>query len=87
MMPTCSEVARLLASGKYQDAELTRRALVRLHLVMCGDCARYAAELTSLNEAAHAALHEPLDPARLAELERQLVARMASPNREDPPSS
>ena len=87
MMPTCREVARLLASGQYQDAELTRRALVRLHLIMCGDCARYAAELTSLNEAARAALHEPLDPARLADLERQLVTRIASANAEDPPAS
>ncbi len=87
MMPTCREVARLLASGRYEDAELTRRALARLHLMMCGDCARYAAELNSLNEAARTALHEPLDPARLAEFERLLIARMTPPNREDHPSS
>lgn len=77
MMPTCKEVSRLLASGELETAPAARRIFTRLHLLMCDDCSRYAKELRQLGEAARQALGSPLDPSRLASLERAILARLA----------
>ena len=77
MMPTCREVTRLLASGQLEAAPLARRILVRLHLLLCDECGRYARELVGLGEAARTALRTPLDPERLAALERAILERAA----------
>lgn len=76
MMPSCREVSRLLASGEVDTAPAVRRILTRLHLLMCGDCARYSRELRHLGEAARQALRSPLDPQRLAALERAILERV-----------
>ncbi len=77
MMPTCREIARLLASDELEDAGLVRKALVRLHLLMCDECGRYARELKGLGQAAREALRQPLDPERLVALERIILQRAA----------
>ncbi len=51
-MPSCKEVARLIASEELADAGRSKRALVRIHLLMCRDCRRYAAELRAIGAAA-----------------------------------
>ena len=51
-MPSCKEVARLIASEELVDAGLSKRALVRIHLLMCRHCRRYAAELRAIGAAA-----------------------------------
>jgi hypothetical protein len=78
MMPTCREVTRLLASGQLEGAALAKRILTRLHLMMCDDCGRYAKELRGLGEMAREALRAPLDPTRLAALERAILERASS---------
>jgi len=76
-MPSCREVTRLLASEELAEAAAVRRILVRLHLLMCGDCSRYARELEGLGRAAREALRAPLDSERLAALERAILERAA----------
>jgi hypothetical protein len=78
MMPTCREVVRLLASEQLKEAALTRRILVRLHLMMCDDCGRYAKELEGLGEVARDAFRQPLDAARLSDLEKAILKRAAA---------
>lgn len=75
MMPTCREVTRLLASGQLEEAAHIRKILVRLHLLMCDDCGRYARELDDLGKVAREALRQPLDPTRLAALEQAIMER------------
>ena len=67
---------RLLASGEVDQASLSGRILLRIHLLMCDDCGRYAAELEEITRVAREALRQPLDPARLAELERSVLRGM-----------
>jgi hypothetical protein len=76
MMPSCKEVSRLLASGEVDTVPAARRILTRLHLIMCDDCTRYSRELRQLGETARQALRSPLDPERLAGLERAILQRM-----------
>ncbi|HXI21756.1 MAG TPA: hypothetical protein VNH46_11750, partial [Gemmatimonadales bacterium] len=63
-------MTRLLASDQLEGTSLARRVLTRLHLLMCDECGRYARELGGLGELAREALRAPLDPVRLATLER-----------------
>lgn len=51
-MPNCKEVARLIASEELADLGWSERALVRIHLLRCQDCRRYAAELRAIGAAA-----------------------------------
>ncbi len=51
-MPNCKEVVRLIASDELADAVWSDRALVRLHLLMCRHCKRYAAQLRAIGAAA-----------------------------------
>ncbi len=47
-MMTCEEVANLVASDEFKEAWWGRRMGLRLHLLMCGDCRRYAKQLRAL---------------------------------------
>ncbi len=47
-MMTCKEVAKLVASDEFKEASWGRRMGLRLHLLMCSDCRRYAKQLRAL---------------------------------------
>ncbi len=73
-MPNCKEVARLIASEELADLGWSKRALVRIHLLRCRDCRRYAAELRAIGAAA---LDQwgtrPADEQALEKLERSIL--------------
>ncbi len=48
MMMTCKKVANLVASDEFKEAWWGRRTGLRLHLLMCRDCRRYARQLRAL---------------------------------------
>ena len=56
-MPSCREIARMVASDELTDAGWVRRLSVRFHLLMCRHCTRYAAELRAIGASARNALH------------------------------
>lgn len=54
-MMSCKEVSTLLSTGQIDDAPLTRRLAVRLHLAMCRHCTAFRRQLERLTRAARAA--------------------------------
>lgn len=72
-MPTCQEVVRLLATGGGASDWTVRALLLRLHLLLCGDCRRYAREIAALGPLIRETLTQPLDAERLAALERAIL--------------
>ena len=74
MMLCCQEVARRIASDEFTEANLWQRLWVRLHLLMCGHCRRYAVQLHSIGETARS-LWGPHteDPSTLERLERDII--------------
>lgn len=54
-MMTCREVSTLLSTGQLDDAPLSRRLAVRLHLGMCRHCTAFRRQLERLARAARAA--------------------------------
>jgi hypothetical protein len=76
----------MLASGELDAAPTVRRILTRLHLLMCDNCSRYSRELRQLGATARQALRSPVDPDRLANLERAIRARVQSTGSSDTPA-
>ena len=75
-MPSCKEVARLIASEELADAGRSKRALVRIHLLMCRHCRRYAAQLRAIGAAAQDRWDSGArDRAALERLERSILER------------
>lgn len=50
-MYSCSEVAKLIASDEHLSAPALRRVEIRLHLLVCKNCARYKRQLRAIAEA------------------------------------
>lgn len=75
-MPNCKEVVRLVASEELADAGWLSRVLVRLHLLMCGNCQSYVTQLRAIGAAARDRAHSSAaDEAAFAELERAILRR------------
>lgn len=50
-MKTCKEVHRLVIEGQDRKLSLLERIAVRVHLMMCGACRRFEAQMDLLREA------------------------------------
>ncbi len=75
-MPSCKEVARLIASEELADAGRSKRALVRIHLLMCRHCRRYAGQLRAIGSAVQDRWGtRPADRQALEKLERSILKR------------
>ncbi len=75
-MLSCREVARLIASDELVDLGWLDRILVRLHLVRCHHCRRYAAQLRAISTAAlERGGFGPADLQALERLERSILER------------
>ncbi len=74
MMLCCQEVARRIASDEFEETNVWQRLWVRLHLLMCGHCRRYAVQVHSIGETARN-LWGPHteDPSTLKRLERDII--------------
>ena len=75
-MSNCKEVTRLLASEALEGAPLSLRARVRVHLLFCRHCRRYAAQLHYIgasSRALWAVRHE--DEEVLGQLEASILAQ------------
>lgn len=85
-METCREVARAIATDALVSAPWPRRFAVRLHLLWCRHCRRYASQLRALGTAARAlfARHEE-DPERLARLREGILGRTPPQKRPSDP--
>lgn len=79
-MLTCREVARAIATDELADAAWPRRLAVRLHLLGCRHCRRYASQIRAIGSAVRAlfAQHET-DPERLERLREEILGRAPGP--------
>lgn len=50
-MHSCKEVARAVSSDELSEMPLGRRLLIRWHLFMCRDCARYSKQIEAIGRA------------------------------------
>ena len=50
-MKTCKEVHRLVIEGQDRKLPFSERIAVRVHLMMCGACRRFEAQMDFLRQA------------------------------------
>ncbi len=69
-MLKCKEVSEIIAVDRFDEATWTRRLSIRLHLVMCRHCRRYASQVRALGDAARELWSRRDDPGDSAVFER-----------------
>ncbi len=75
-MLTCKETAKAVAHDEVRTAPRWRRLALRLHLLMCPPCRRYAAQIRALGTAARSLLREHgEDPTVLERLRETILSR------------
>ncbi len=76
-MVNCKEIARILGADELADAGLSERARVRLHLLFCRHCRRYAAQIETIGAAGRELWSEcPEDREALDRLELSILQGM-----------
>lgn len=58
-MPSCRDLTWMISSGALADAPVRRRLAVRLHLMLCRHCLRYARQIRAIGSAARELLARP----------------------------
>lgn len=81
-MPSCRETVRAVAGDELEPAGFFRRLTLRLHLLRCPPCRRYAAHIRALGENARRLFaEEAVDESTLKRL-RGTLRRAAEPGDE-----
>lgn len=63
LMLTCKEASRAIASEEVANTHWRKRLAVRLHLLVCRHCRRYARQVRAIGEAARELFRDsPTDP-------------------------
>lgn len=75
-MMRCREVARLLSAGETSELPWRRRFAVRLHLMMCGHCSRFARQLAWLGRTARDLARGFEEDEAVAGLETRVLRRL-----------
>lgn len=82
-MPTCKQIANDIASDALSTASWNRRASVRLHLLLCRHCRRYARQMRAIGSAVRTVFGHHEDDADARErLEKIIDCRTKEASRE-----
>ncbi len=75
-MPTCKDVATAIGQDDLRTVPWWRGLALRLHLLMCPHCRRYAAQIRAIGRAARSLFREHgEDPQVLARLQETILSR------------
>ena len=72
-MLRCKQVSTIVAGGNLSDAGLWVRLRVRLHIMMCRHCARYAAQLRAIGAKARERFHVPEERSNFDDLQKRIL--------------
>ncbi len=75
-MLNCKDVATAIGRDEWRAAPRWRRLALRLHLLMCPHCRRYAAQIRAIGAAARRLFQEHgEDPQTLERLQEAILSR------------
>ncbi len=76
-MLTCKDVATAIGRDEWRAAPRWRRLALRLHLLMCPHCRRYAAQIRAIGTTARSLFREHgVDPKVLERLHETILSRL-----------
>ena len=76
-MLTCKEVSHDIAADGLATAPWRRRVAIRLHLMMCDRCRRFAAEIVALGDATRRLVRTSSLATDDAQIEQRLLEQLA----------
>ncbi|MFH2204481.1 MAG: hypothetical protein ABIJ96_15300 [Elusimicrobiota bacterium] len=76
ILTNCRELARRSTNGEFDNASWITKLIVRMHLMMCGSCARYSRQLERISQAVCAQAERSVDPEKLVLLRRRINDRL-----------
>ena len=85
-MLRCNQVSRLVAGDDLADGRVWLQLRVRLHLMMCRHCARYAAQIRALGAKARERFARIDEQPDVEELQRRILDSAARSGAERDPS-
>ena len=75
-MLTCNDVAKAIGQDEWLTAPWQSRLALRVHLLMCRHCRRYAAQIRAIGTAARSLFREQCeDPTALERLQEKILSR------------
>lgn len=81
---TCKEVTELVGSDTLREQSWRTRLQVRLHLLMCSLCRRYAAQIRALGTQARKIMSEnPPSDAQVERMKEAILQRLDVPAPDD----
>lgn len=69
----------MVAADEVRSAGFARRVAVRMHLMMCNNCRRFAREIDQLGLAMRSMPREDLDPGTEADAVERVMRRLPPP--------
>jgi hypothetical protein len=77
MIPSCDDLARAVSDGSYDEGPAWDRVRLRLHMIACYFCRRYAAQIRWIDRAARELWAPAATPAD-EDFKRRLIGRLRS---------
>lgn len=78
-MLRCREVSRMVAADEVRSAGFARRTAVRIHLMMCNNCRRFAREVDLLGRVMRSLPPEDLGHGDETEAVERVMRRLQQP--------
>lgn len=75
LIPSCDDLARSVSDGSYEEGPAWDRLRLRLHMIACYFCRRYAAQIRWIDRAGRALWAPAAVPAD-ADFKRRLIGRL-----------
>ena len=84
-MLQCKQVTTIVGRDDLADAGPWLRMKIRFHLMMCGHCSRYAAQIRAIGEKARERFH-PKERSDVEKLQQRILEAADRSRREQDPS-
>ena len=82
-MPSCREVTRAITAGELEKAPFRQRLGLRLHVMLCRHCRRYARQIRAIGMAAREILRRPIGADESLERLRAALLSRIEPSESD----
>ena len=83
-MLTCKEVSRAIAADEQTSADWRQRLSIKLHLLMCRHCRRYARQIQVIGDAARQIFSDKsMDPSSHERLRTSILDQISDGDRSD----
>ena len=80
-LPSCRDVTRAISTDSVEEAAFRQRLAIRMHLLLCHHCRRYARQLRAIGLAARRVFSHPRGEAeRLERVRRSILERLEPPH-------